>query len=348
MGLYKRGNVWWMSITPTKRGKVERISCGTADKQLAERIYFDTRLSIAEGRWFPESQKTQPNQERTIHEMIWRYVQEFSPLKKPKSHQRDRQCAAILCRIIRDTPLIEATAKRLSGYKGVRREEGAAPATINKEMILLSSAFTAAIYEWEWCNTNPMDGIKRERITTQIIRWLTVEEEARLLEVAPQWLRQIIVFALNTGMRRSEIMACRWVDVDIEQSTIHIPTSKNGRPRTIPINTHVFTVLVEMGARSRYRDGVVFAVDRGGVQFNPRSVSRAFQMAVDRAKLDRVRFHDLRHTFATRIIQSGIDVYTVMQLMGHRSIASTQIYAHHSTKSLRPGVEALDDIRVEG
>ena len=92
----------------------------------------------------------------------------------------------------------------------------------------------------------------------------------------------------------------------------------------------------------------MFAIDKGKAQFNPRSVSRAFQTAVDRAKLDRVRFHDLRHTFATRMIQAGIDVYTVQLLMGHKSIASTQVYAHHSTESLRPGVEVLDHVKVGG
>src|SRR6266540_7548903 len=94
-----------------------------------------------------------------------------------------------------------------------------------------------------WCRDNPMHRIKLETVHNQIDRWLTAEEEIRLLETAPLLLREIIIFALNTGMRQGEILSLQWQDVDFSRGTLVVMKSKNRERRTIPLNSRVFELL---------------------------------------------------------------------------------------------------------
>ncbi len=116
--------------------------------------------------------------------------------------------------------------------------------------------------------------------------------------------------------------------------------TKNKEKRTVPLNHTVFDLLKSKG-KVRHISGYVLA-SQAGTKIDANNLLKAFYGARKKAGLEDVRFHDLRHTFATRLVQNGVDLYVVKELLGHKSITMTIRYAHHNTESLRHGVEVLD------
>ncbi len=340
MGLIKRNKVWWMNFVC--QGRQVRRSTGTTDKRLADAILAKIKVQIAEGRYF----ETREEQERTFGEMMDRYLKERAVLKAPKSHLRDRQALNHLLPVFGERVLAEVAPKLLAGYKAQRRIEGAAPATVNKELQLVRHAFNVAMREWEWCRENPMHRVSMERVHNEIDRWLTTDEEQRLLQASSPWLCEIIMFAMNTGMRQGEILNLQWQDVDFARGILMVMRSKNGTRRVIPLNAKVYELLAAKQAVAGATQGRVFTTPRGN-ELQVRFLVREFCEARNRAGIPDFRFHDLRHTFATRLVQRGVDLYKVQRLLGHKTSVMTQRYAHHSPESLRDGVRVLDDPRPE-
>jgi integrase len=210
-------------------------------------------------------------------------------------------------------------------------------------LCLISHAFNLAIRDWEWIDFNPVSRVSRDWINNQVERWLTFEEQEKILAVSPSWLREIIIFAVNTGWRRSEILALQWDKVDLFRKTLTILEQKNKGKDTQPFNEQVLEVL-----KARYRvrsiaSNLVF-YDSEGKELDGSHVLKVFKRMVKLAKVSHCRFHDLRHTFATRLVQAGVDLYKVKKLLRHKSPIMTQRYAHHYAESLRDGVDTLDRI----
>ncbi len=335
MGLLKRNRVWWMSFM--YQGRQVRRTTGTTDKRLAESILCKVKVQIAEGQFF----ETREEQARTFGEMMARYLTERAVLKAPKSHERDRQALNHLLPVFGEMVLAEISPKGLVGYKTQRRLEHAAPATINKELQLVRHAFNVAMREWEWCRENPMHRVSMEPVRNEVDRWLTANEEERLVASSSPWLREMIGFALNTGMRQGEILNLQWQDVDFMRGVLMVMQSKNGTRRTIPLNATVYELLAAKQATTGGSGGPVFRTPLGN-ELQVRYLVREFCEARNRAGIPDFRFHDMRHTFATRLVQRGVDLYKVQRLLGHKTSVMTQRYAHHSPESLREGVNVLD------
>lgn len=340
MGLTKRKDVWWMSFM--YQGRQVRRSTGTSKKQLAEAIYAKVKVQIAEGQFFERREE----QEHTFKEMMERYVAERAPLKAAKSRLRDHAALGHLLPVLGEKLLAHITPKVMAHYKAQRRIEQAAPATINKELQLVRHAFNLAMREWEWCRENPMHRVSLEQVRNEVDRWLTSEEEDRLMAASSPWLREIMVFAMNTGMRQGEILNLQWQDVDFSRGTLIVMQSKNGTRRTIPLNTKVYELLAAKQAAAGLSRGPVFKTPLGNL-LQVRFLVREFCEARNRAGIPDFRFHDMRHTFATRLVQRGVDLYKVQRLLGHKTNLMTQRYAHHSPESLREGVNVLDEYRPE-
>ena len=145
-------------------------------------------------------------------------------------------------------------------------------------------------------------------------------------------------------MRLGEILSLGWRGVDLSRETITVFESKNDEKRTIPINDSTVKMLKKLGKVRPMKTDLVF-YSGCHTALDARNVRRDFQTALKNAQIEDFRFHDLRHTFATRLIQNGVDVYKVQTLLGHKSPGMTQRYAHHYSESLRDGVEVLDRVR---
>ena len=174
----------------------------------------------------------------------------------------------------------------------------------------MKKAFNLARRKWEWCTDNPVFRVSMEKENNTRDRWLTVDEEQRLLAAATPWLRELVVFAIYTGMRMGEILALTWAAVDLFRRTLTVFRSKNGERRTTPVNT---TVLDLLKYKHASRPGTVDIVFHSESQtpLDGSNIRRALTIALDSAKIQDLHFHDLCHTFATRMVQAGIDLYYI-------------------------------------
>ncbi|MBE9529295.1 MAG: site-specific integrase, partial [Proteobacteria bacterium] len=148
------------------------------------------------------------------------------------------------------------------------------------------------------------------------------------------------------GMRLEEILSLEWKNVSLFRRTLTIVKSKNREKRTIPLNEPVLQLLKARSGLRHLSSSYVFT-SSSGTKIDQGNLRRAFIPARKEAELEDVRFHDLRHTFATRLVQSGVDLYKVQKLLGHKTPAMTQRYAHHYSESLRGAVDVLGRERAE-
>jgi len=338
MGIFRRGGIWWMRFT--YNGAQVRRSTETADRKLAQRIYDKIKGEVAEGKWFERL----PGEDFTFGELIDKYLSEYSSVNKAaSSHKRERSIAKNLKSHFKDFIVTGISSKDISDYKIKRRGEGASPRTINYELAIMSHAFNIAIRDWEWLKENPVKKVSREKEKNKLERWLTMEEEERLLDASPKWLCDIMAFAINTGFRQSEILDLKWFQIDFERRTVTISEQKNKGVDTLPLNETVMQLL---------RDRVVMVGDTGEYVFpnknndrkGNRLLMKAFYTALKKSDVKKFRFHDLRHTFATRLVQNGVDLYTVQKLGRWKTISMVMRYAHHYPESLRSGIEVMDKV----
>jgi len=335
MGLYKRGKVWWMSLI--YNGERIRRSTETTNKNVAEKIHAKVLTQIAEGKWL----ELDRGEDTTFVALLQRYLNEHSVKKAPNGAKRDVTSSKHLIPFFGKRLLTEITPRLITEYKGLRYREGAKPATINRELALMKHAYTLATGEWELTKDNPVKRVSLEKENNARDKWLDYNEEEKLLSHCPAWLVDIIVFALNTGMREEEILSLRWKQVDLFRSVVLVVKSKNGEKRTIPLNKTALNLL-KSKSKVRYVLGGYVFPSSVGTKINQGNLRRAFGIARRKANIEDFRFHDLRHTFATRLVQAGVDLYKVQKLMGHKTPIMTQRYAHHYSESLRDGVDILD------
>ena len=236
----------------------------------------------------------------------------------------------------------DLTAEDAEKYKTVR-SRSVRPATVNREFTLAKHIMTKAV-EWKLIADNPFRGIRNLRVPKQPERILSGDEEVKLLaaceRVRSRFLSPLVVLALNTGMRRGEILTLEWSRVDLNQRTIRIINAKSAAgDRDIPMNATVHSLLSELarGATSP----LVFPSNRkqGESLFD---LKKGFKKAVQLAGIQHIRFHDTRHTFATRLVRAGVDIVSVQHLLGHSKITMTARYAHSLADAKMAAVRKLD------
>ncbi len=265
--------------------------------------------------------------------------------------------AHLLTAFGQETPLRDLTAARIQDYsaerltaKSERLGRPVTPATVNREVSILRCLLRMAQERGD------LERVPRIRLTREPegrLRFLTEPEANRLLAScrAPKRVEQsphlpaIVTVALNTGMRKGEILGLAWERVDLARGVLLLEKTKTNKRREIPMNRAVYDVLAEIRARQAKQDdgdpsGVVFRRSAGRAWG---SFRRAFERAVETAKLEDFHFHDLRHTFASWLVMRGRPLKEVQELLGHRTLAMTVRYSHLSPDRLRDAVASLDD-----
>lgn len=333
--MYWRKGVWWTSIT--FKGKRIRTSLNTENKKKAQLFEAKIKTEIVEGKYFEKI----AGERKSFKDMMDKFVKEHAPKVSGKTQISYSASLKHLLLFFGNFNLSEITPKKINEYKLLRYSEGVKPATINRELAMLSKAFNLSVKQWEWVKENPVSKVPKEKENNERDRWLTDDEEKRLLESASQWLREIIVFDLHTGLRIGELLALQWSRVNLFRKTIIIQESKNGKPRTIPLNKIATDILMEKSTIRNIKNDLVFT-SSVGTKIDNDNLRRAFEKALKKADIRNFHFHDLRHTFATRLAQRGIDIYKISKLLGHKDIRMTQRYAHHCPESLRDGVQILE------
>jgi len=174
------------------------------------------------------------------------------------------------------------------------------------------------------------------------VRMLTPEEEAQLLTHCGPQLKPLVIAALHTGLRASELLSLTWDEVDFHRCalTVRAAYAKNGESRSVPMNK-VLTEVLQGVRMAALGSESVFCNVRGKPY---RSFRTAFERAVQKAGLEDFTFHDLRHTFASRLVMRGVDLPTVKELLGHKTIAMTLRYTHLSSDHKQRAVSMLEPV----
>lgn len=335
MALFKRGKVWWMRFN--HRGQQVRKPTGTSDKKLAEKIYYKVMTEVAEGKFFEVDEA----RKHTFDEMMDKFLKEYAPLVSMNQQVRYKVSLKNLKPFLCGLNLSEITPRLISEYQQKRLRDGVTPATTNRERDVISKAFNLAVKQWEWCKDNPCQKVPKLQENNTIERYLLPDEEIRLLQACMPFkdLADVVNFALNTGFRLGEMLNLKWTDVDMFKRTISISITKNKQPRTIPMNDTVYMLLTNRN-KVRNISGFVFS-------YKERQLQKDFEKACKAAQVVKFRFHDLRHTAASRMSQAGVDLYTVAKVLGHKSIVTTQRYAHLNTESLKEPLKVLDNFKAK-
>jgi integrase len=305
------------------------------DREAAEQALARFQLGLPGPR--RADSETPAGSGMTFSQAVERYLQERSR-KKSASHDalylRHLQAA-----LGASTPLGALTASRISGYKASRIAAANpktgrpyAPASINRPLACLRSLLKLAAEEWQVIPSVPRIRLERE---TGRERHLEDAEAVRLLEACKAStnaeLLPFVQLLLGTGARRGEALKLTWSHVDFAAGmvTFTSSTTKTGKSRSVPMTQDAYAALSSLSGRV-------------GRVFWTRSFRTAFERAVDRAGLDNVHLHDLRHTYASRLVQRGAQLRAVQELLGHSSITMTQRYSHLSPAHLRETVGLLD------
>lgn len=265
------------------------------------------------------------------------FIENYSKVNK-RSWKDDQDRLRWINDLFGDITLSELSPIHVERLKSEKLKEGVTKTTVNHYLKTLKRMYNIAI-SWGYAERNPVRGVKffSER-DAQRERILTEEEEDRLLEAASAHLRPILVVALSTGMRRAEILNLKWKHVDFKKREIFIEKSKNGSPRKIDINSALLDELTRLKNRINNQQ-YVFINPRTGKPY--KKVQRSFERARSNAKIEELRFHDLRHTFASRLIERGVDIVKVKEFLGHSTVRTTERYIHPDREEKKKAVELL-------
>jgi len=327
---FKCGIRWFIDYRDKNGKRIQRVvkhaqNQGDAIKALQEEVrrVFDNEYNIKRERG---SMKFETLAEK--------YLELHAKVNKRSWKKGDK--VYLDCHLIpyfRGYEIAKINSMLIEKYKKKRLEEGAKKSTVNRESSCLRLIFQKAI-SWGYLIENPMKGLKPfSEKDNYMERVLSPGEEKRLIEnCASKAVKECIVFGLNTGMRLGEILSLEWKNVSLEQRAILVTMTKSGKNRKIPINDTLYSLLTRLHDNGRNGNGRIFPYV---------NVYWSFKKAARLAGIPEVRLHDLRHTFATRLIESGVDIITVRDLLGHSHSIVTERYTHPNESLKRVAVESL-------
>jgi integrase len=231
---------------------------------------------------------------------------------------------------------------QVEDYLAARLASGISRATANRERALLSGIFSYAIRRGHFAGDNPCRKVKPFPESPGRDRYLSRQEAEALVAAASEHLRPILITALHTGGRLSEILSLRWSDLDFVQGILYFDRSstKSGRQREVPMTAELARVLRDWRGRRREGHAREYVFTWRGKRV--RGVRRSFMRARQAAGLGpEVGFHTLRHTFASWYVINGGDLVRLQRFLGHSTLALTQRYAHLSKEFLREGLRFI-------
>ena len=218
------------------------------------------------------------------------------------------------------------------------------PTTVNIELRALRAALNTAL-RWGLIERNPFARLKLVSVPEATPSFFSREDFQKLISfIKEEWLKEVVIFAVLTGMRRGEITNLRWQDVDLTRKILTIQSSptfktKNGKRRVIPISDTALYIL----SAKKDRDISEYVFTLNAAKISEGWLTHAFKKAVYdvRLKDDRLHFHSLRHTFASWLVQDGVSIYAVKELLGHSNVRTTEVYSHLTGSVLHAEVNKI-------
>jgi len=334
----KRGNDRWYVDYRDRDGK--RIQKVVRSAQSREEAVISLQERVFKA--FTRQHDVKEEQKRIeFGEFAEMYIENYAKVKKRSWKSDYYYLNAHLVPHFKGCMLTEITQLRVEKYAVKRIEDGVRKSTVNRELACLRKMLNKAI-DWGYAKENQVSRVKffseKDNLKERI---LSADEERLLLESSPDHLRPIVVVAVQTGMRKSEILGLKWKSVNMEKREIKVEKTKSGKMRIVPVNKELHVELIKLKKNER-SEWVFLNLETGQPL---KDVKRAFKGACSRAGIRDLRFHDLRHTFASRLIEKGADLITVKELLGHSSVKTTERYTHSNRDQKRKAVESLSGER---
>jgi len=326
MRIYKRkGSPNWWATWNDQNGKRHRRSSGTEDQKLAEALV----AQWVQDDFFEEHFGKKPD--LPFGDALVHYAKAQKRDHPRHFMSRTRYRLKFLAERFKGLNVSDFTFGFVQAFVDERLE------TVSSGMALKDVAYIKAIINKarREGRTDFVPNFPRIAASKPRSRWLTHDEEERLVLAAADHLKPLIRIAVDTGGRRSELLGLDWRHVELDARRIVFVGTKNGEDRTVRLCERAVDTLTKMGPKN---SGPVFTYNGKSIK----CVKVGFGRACERAGIEDLRFHDLRHTFASRLVQSGVPLYEIMHLTGHKSLAMVQRYAHLAPDFQERAIKALD------
>ena len=328
--LYKRGQTYYIDYR--LNGKRHRESTNTTKRREAELILDNRKREIREAK-SPEI-KNSVNVCK-LAELAQEYLKWT---ERQRVHKTKKIWVKQLVEVFGNLYVEDLNPRVIEQWQSVRLKYNK-PSTVNRLTGCLKHMINKGV-QWEMSSE---DVLKRVRMVKPLeennrrLRFLTIEECQTLIYCCADHLKPIVTVALHTGMRRGEILGLKWKQVDLNHGFILLDTTKNGERKEIPIDDTLQEMFSEM---PHSIESIHVFTDRDG---NPyKSIKHSFSTALRKAGINDFRFHDCRHTFASHLVMAGVDLVSVKDLLGHKSLTMTLRYAHLASGHKRKAVNTLD------
>ena len=319
---------WWVSYIDASGKRIRRKVTAHTRRQAMDALSL---IRTKEER--ARDLGVRPASEITTEALLDRYKRHQKARIRPTTYER---LGGILDTLKAHLPQqAKAITKRTIAELIEKRAETVKAGTIAKEMSVLKHCLRLAV-EWGLLNENAAAGARLPKLPAGKTRYLTPGELKAALESAPDWLCAPMAFAACTGVRRGEMLALKWADVDAKNRRLYLRETKNGALRILPIPESALVVLRSLP------QGVAGDPVFAGV--NPAHLSVYCKRVLKRIGAPDASFHTLRHTAASWMVQQGVDLYAVGQILGHKTPRMTQRYAHLSPDYMAGAVSKLDGI----
>jgi integrase len=345
LGVFKHGSKW--RYDTYYRG--HRLREAYATPEAAEENLRKVKTLIDEGRYLEKKRIS----DVTFGEFKTRYLDWVEKIGQRTAYDKKLYFIPLTAHFGKNTLLHGITKADVEEHQAKRksmpgkRVKEIKPATVNREIATLKHFFSKAV-EWKVLSDSPARGVKMFKENNRRLRFLAVDECKVLIAACPLTklrrddppfpiLLWIVTLALNTGMRKSEVLTLQWENVHLREAYLELPDQKSGERATIPLNEAAIAVLKAIPRR--IDTPYVFPGRVPGQPFW--DLKKQFEKAVKAARLEGVTLHTLRHTAASHLVMAGVDLATVKEILRHKSISMTLRYAHLSPDHKKSAVEAL-------
>jgi integrase len=311
MSLFKRGSTWWIDFT-TPSGERVRRSAETGSKAEAQELH--DRLKA-------ESWRIQKLGERPKYTWDNAGTKWLTEMSHKRSHHDDVLKLAWLQQFLRGRVLAEISRDEITAI-GERKKAVASGATANRFLALIRAILRRACFEWEWIDRVPK--VKMYKEPKRRVRWITPEQATTLLAELPRHQRDITLFALATGLRQGNVTGLKWAQIDLIRQTAWIPAEEAKGDEDIHISLSELAIKVLARQVGKHDEYVFTYAGRPVRHVN----TKAWRGALERAGITNFRWHDLRHTWASWLVQNGTPLYDLQEMGGWRSAEMVRRYAH--------------------
>lgn len=335
MGVKKVGNHWIID-TYAEGGRRIRVKAGRTKREAEKALAAVTTDAIRGNFNLPRHSKL------LFRDYAQDYMKNYSE-KKKRRPERDRVAFVHILPFFGNNPISKIPKFLIEQYVEKRKAE-VKPATVNRELSIIKHMLGRA-EEMGLLKTNPARWVRPLHVPRTEHTTLTEEQKKTLLEAARDDFRPVIATALNVGLRKGDILKLTWKNIDLQNRIIHLIESKTQKERWIPINATLYGILKALNDGTKSEADYVFKNRNTGrpfVSFYP-----LWYKSLHRAGLKRFDFHQTRHNFASHLSEMGVNPVDVRDLLGHRSLATTEIYLHSTPSSQREAVARLDKISTE-